>query len=109
VKRGEIWLVSGNDYAGKPRPAIILQGDAFPAITSVTICPLTSDPSVAPVARVRIEPSADNGLKTPSFAMADKVTTVPLNKVRNRIGEVSTDDMSRIDRTVLIFLGLAAP
>jgi mRNA interferase MazF len=107
VKRGDIWLVSGSDYAGKPRPAVILQGDAFPPTTSVTVCPLTSDPSVAPLARVAMEPSPATGLRERSFAMADKVTTVPLGKIGERIGEVAAGDMRLIDRTVLIFLGLA--
>jgi mRNA interferase MazF len=107
VKRGEVWLVSGGDYAGKPRPAIVLQDDAFPAIASVTICPLTTDPSVAPVARIMLEPSPENGLQSASFAMADKVTTVPMHKVGKRIGAIAADEMSRIDRTVLVFLGLA--
>jgi mRNA interferase MazF len=108
VKRGDVWLISGGDYAGKPRPAIILQGDAFPAITSVTVCPLTSDPSAAPVARIMINPSPANGLKSVSHAMADKVTTVPMSKIRDRIGELTADEMALIDRTVLIFLGLAS-
>jgi mRNA interferase MazF len=109
VKRGEVWLVSGGDYAGKPRPAIVLQSDAFPTISSVTICPLTSDPSVAPLARTMLGPSPENGLQEDSFAMADKVTTIPMNKVGRRIGAIPADVMSDIDRTVLVFLGLAEP
>ena len=32
MKRGEIWTVSGgSDYAGKPRPAVILQDKRFDA------------------------------------------------------------------------------
>jgi len=32
MRRGEIWTVSGGgDYAGKPRPAVILQDDNFDA------------------------------------------------------------------------------
>jgi mRNA interferase MazF len=30
VRRAEIWTVAGDsDYAGKPRPAVILQDDVF--------------------------------------------------------------------------------
>ena len=107
MRRGEIWLVSGKNFASKPRPAIVLQADAFPAITSVTVCPLTSDPSVAPVARIPLSPSSATGLRERSFAMGDRVTTVPLAKVGGRIGEVTSDDMRLIDQTILIFLGLA--
>ena len=37
MKRGEIWTVSGAGYAGKPRPAVIVQDDRFDATASVTI------------------------------------------------------------------------
>jgi mRNA-degrading endonuclease toxin of MazEF toxin-antitoxin module len=34
VKRGEIWTVAGGSgYAGKPRPAVIVQTDMFDAET----------------------------------------------------------------------------
>jgi mRNA interferase MazF len=43
VKRGEIWTVSGGrTYAGKPRPAVILQDDRFDATDSITLCPFTT-------------------------------------------------------------------
>jgi mRNA interferase MazF len=106
VRRGDIWLVSGRDYAGKPRPAIILQGDAFPAMESVTICPLTTDATVAPLARTPIEPVDGTGLRERLFAMADKVTTIPVKKVGERIGAVPADVMRVVDRTILVFLGL---
>ncbi|MEJ0048614.1 MAG: type II toxin-antitoxin system PemK/MazF family toxin [Rhodospirillales bacterium] len=42
MKRGEIWTVSGAaGYAGKPRPAVIVQDDHFDATNSVTVCPFT--------------------------------------------------------------------
>jgi mRNA-degrading endonuclease toxin of MazEF toxin-antitoxin module len=37
MKRGEVWTVSGGkDYAGKPRPAVIMQDDSFDATYSIT-------------------------------------------------------------------------
>src|SRR5206468_11415053 len=44
LKRGEIWTISGSDYAGKPRPAVILQDDRFASTYSITLCPLTTNP-----------------------------------------------------------------
>jgi hypothetical protein len=39
MRRGEIWTVAGGkDYAGKPRPVVILQDDRFDATASITIC-----------------------------------------------------------------------
>ncbi len=78
MKRGEVWTVAGGpDYAGKPRPAIILQSDKFDATLSITICPLTSTLVDAEPARFAIAPSKANGLLVMSHAMIDKISTVP--------------------------------
>ena len=50
MRRGEVWTVSGGrDYAGKPRPVVIVQDDAFDATDSITICAFTTDPTEAPL------------------------------------------------------------
>jgi PemK-like, MazF-like toxin of type II toxin-antitoxin system len=44
MKRGDVWTVAGGkDYAGKPRPVVIVQDDSFDATDSITICALTTD------------------------------------------------------------------
>jgi mRNA interferase MazF len=108
LKRGEIWTVAGaNNSAGKPRPAVILQDDRFDATKSITICVMTSDHAVAPLFRIPVAPSARNGFNTSSALMVDKITTVPKNRLGQRIGELEADDMARIYQAILIFLGLA--
>ena len=53
MKRGEVWTAAGGaDYAGKPRPVVIVQDDRFDATNSVTICAFTSDPTDAPLLRL---------------------------------------------------------
>ncbi len=65
MRRGDIWTVAGGkDYAGKPRPVVILQDDRFEATNSITICALTTDETDAPLFRLLVEPSADTGLRT---------------------------------------------
>ena len=87
MKRGEIWTVAGaKDYAGKPRPAVILQDDRFDATESITICATTTDPTEAPLFRIPIAPSERNGLNTLSRLMVDKITTVPKNKLGTASG-----------------------
>ena len=108
MKRGEVWTVSGGpDYAGKPRPAVIVQDDAFDATASITICPFTTHVAAAPLLRLKIEPSAGNGLRTASQLMIDKITTVSKNKLESRVGRLSVEDIVRLNRAVLVFLGLA--
>lgn len=108
MKRGEIWTAAGGpDYAGKPRPVVIVQSDAFDATASVTVCGLTTDPTEAPLARVAIEPSETNGLKAICRLMADKIMTIPRSKLGNRIGRLADEDVLRLNRAILVFLGLA--
>src|SRR5262245_32175083 len=72
VKRGEIWTASsGRDYAGKPRPVVIVQDDRFGETNSITICVFTTDPTDAPLFRIAVEPSATNGLAAVSRLMVD--------------------------------------
>lgn len=108
MKRGEVWTVAGGpEYAGKPRPAVIVQDDHFDATASVTICAFTSDPTEADLFRVAVEPSDQNGLREPSRLMVDKITTVPRSKLGSRAGQLDDDDMLRLNRAMLVFLGLA--
>jgi mRNA interferase MazF len=110
MKRGEVWTVSGGpDYAGKPRPIVILQDDAFDATHSITICPFTTSSADAPLVRLRIEPSGHNGLRASSHLMVDKITTVPKKKLETRVGRLSNVEMVRLNRAVIVFLGLAGP
>jgi mRNA interferase MazF len=109
MKRGEIWIVAGGgDYTGKPRPAVIVQDDHFEATASVTICAFTSDPTEAPLFRVRIPPSDENGLHAESSLMVDKITTVARARLGSRIGRLGDEDIVRLNRAILVFLGLAA-
>lgn len=108
MKRGDIWTVGGGrDYAGKPRPAVIVQEDRFDATASVTICGFTTDPTDAPLFRLPVEPTERNGLRAPCRLMVDKLTTVPRAKIGSRVGRLDDEDMLRLNRAVVVFLGLA--
>jgi mRNA interferase MazF len=108
VKRAEVWTVAGGpDYAGKPRPAVIVQDDHFDT-DWVTICPFTTDPVDAPLFRLEIEPSPDNGLRETCRLMVDKVTTIPRSKLGERMGVLAGIDMVRLNRAIVVFLGLAS-
>lgn len=108
MKRGEIWTVAGGqDYAGKPRPAVIVQDDAFDATASITICLLTTDPADAPMLRLAVAADTQTGLALPSRIMIDKLTTVPKQRLGVRIGALGGDDLGRLNQALLVFLGLA--
>lgn len=108
MRRGEIWTVSGgSDYTGKPRPVVILQDDRFDATASITVCAFTTDPTSAPLFRLQIEPSERNGLAVISRLMVDKITTVPKARIGAQIGQLDDEDLVRLNRAVLVFLGFA--
>ena len=108
MKRGEVWTVAaGGGYAGKPRPAVIVQDDRFDATDSVTICAFTTDPTDAPLIRLVVERDATNGLRSTSRLMLDKLTTVPRGRLGARLGTLSSEDVVRLDRAIVVFLGLA--
>jgi mRNA interferase MazF len=107
--RGDIWTVAGrSDYAGKPRPVVIIQDDSFDATASITLCAFTTDDTDAPLIRLLIEPNERNGLQTASRLMVDKITTMPKSKLGARVGRLDDEDIVRFNQAILVFLGLAA-
>lgn len=110
MKRGDVWTVSaGAGYAGRPRPAVIVQDDRFDATASITLCAFTTDPTDAPLIRLEIAPDGSNGLDAASRLMVDKITTVPRSKLGNRVGRLADEDVLRLNRAMMVFLGLAVP
>jgi mRNA interferase MazF len=108
LRRGEIWTASGgSDYAGKPRPVLIVQEDSFAESASITVCLLTRTRIESEVGRRLVEPSPENGLRETSYVMVDKITTVPRERLGRRIGALKADEMTAIGRAMIVFLGLA--
>lgn len=108
MTRGEIWTVAGGPaYSGKPRPVVIVQDDRFDATESVTVCPVTTDATEAPLIRLRVEPAEMNGLRSSSSVMVDKITTVRRERLGARTGRLDDEDMVRIGQALMVFLGLA--
>ena len=92
MRRGEIWTASGGkDYAGKPRPVVIIQDDRFDATSSITVCTFTTGQSEAPLFRLLVEPNERNGLRSACRLMVDKITTVPKSKLGARVGRLDDD------------------
>jgi mRNA interferase MazF len=108
MRRGEIWTVAGGSgYAGKPRPVVIVQDDSFDATDSITVCAFTSDETDAPLMRLVVEPNVRNGLRAVCRLMIDKVTTVSKSKLGSQVGRLDDEDLVRLNRAILVFLGLA--
>jgi mRNA interferase MazF len=54
-----------------------------------------------------VDPTRQNGLNVASHVMVDKITTVAKSKLKKHVGKLAEEDMIRVNRAVLVFLGLA--
>lgn len=99
-------MSGGSDYAGKPRPAVIVQGDLFTETGSVVVCSFTSDLRDAGLFRLGIEPTLSNGLAVPSRVMIDKIAAIPRAKLGRRIGVLDEESMRQINNALILFLEL---
>jgi mRNA interferase MazF len=108
MRRGDVVMVAASGDYGKPRPAVIVQTDAFPEThASVVICQLTSEVVDAPDFRITIDPSETNGLKARSQIMADKPVTVRRTRIGQSIGRLDDDDLGLLNVALAFVMGLA--
>lgn len=108
MRRGELYVAAARGvYTGKPRPVVIVQDDRFDASSSVTVCPVSTHLIDAPLFRINVAPDSGAGIDRASQIMVDKVTTIPRQNVTEYVGRLSETDLVRVDRALLVFLGLA--
>ena len=108
MKRGDVVVVALQGDYGKPRPALVLQSDLFDEHPSLTVAPVTSTIVDAPLFRVTIEPAPTNGLRAVSQVMVDKLTSVRRDRVAQTLGNLPDDVMLRVNRALVLWLGLTA-
>lgn len=109
MKRGDIYTAAARgSYTGKPRPVLVVQDDHFDATASITVCPFASNELDAPLLRISIAPSEENGLERRSSLMVDKITTVPRSNLGKRLGHIADDQLIQLNRSLVVFLGLAS-
>lgn len=106
LKRGDIVIVAPPGEFGKPRPALIVQGDlALPSAT-ITYLLITSALEREPSIRIPIEPTSQNGLLKSSEIMVDIVQTSTRSRFREVVGHIDAATLRVVDNALLVFLGL---
>ena len=107
MKRGEIWWVAFGPAGGgeirKERPALIMSNDASNRhLNRVQVVPFTSSVERVYPSEALVELSG-----RPAKAMADQLTTVAKSRLVNRVGQISAADLRRVERAVMLQLGLS--
>lgn len=105
--RGEIWTMRDDLYASKARPVVIVQSDEISGFDSVVLCLMMTFESSGIQTRVRVEPSAENGLERTSFVMTDKIASVSRGMLGKRIGVLERDRMDEVTEKLALVLGLS--
>src|ERR1700734_1389485 len=104
-RRGEVWWVAFDPSVGgeiqKTRPAVIVSNNgANMALNRLIVVPLTSQIAKVYAGQAMVMVNGE-----PRKAMADQLTTASKERLRSRLGEVSTADMASIERAILLHLG----
>ncbi|MCL2595019.1 MAG: type II toxin-antitoxin system PemK/MazF family toxin [Promicromonosporaceae bacterium] len=107
MKRGEFWTVAGAGYTGKPRPALIIQSNAFDGTGSLTMIPTTTYEIDAPAFRIPVAADRVSGLSQDCFLMLDKITTVKKHQIGAYIGRAPSATITQTNRALATFLGIA--
>jgi len=105
--RGDLVSVAIQGDFGKPRPALVIQANPFDTHTTVTVLPVTSTLVQAPLMRVTVQPSPQNGLQKVSQVMIDKTVTVKKDKLGLVFGRLEPDALVEVERCLAVFLGIA--
>ena len=107
MRRGDLVTVAVSGDYGKPRPALVIQSDLFEELSSVTLCLVTSELRAAPIFRITVDPSPDNGLRRVSQIQVDKVLTVARERIGGTIGRLDDATMLKVNRSLAVFLSIA--
>ncbi len=109
MRRGDIVTVAAPGDFGKARPAVVIQSDVINEAKPGSVIPalVTSTLRDAPLLRLRLEPTEQNGLRQPSQVMVDKLFTARTGKVGPVIGRLPDQESVALNRQLAFVIGIA--
>jgi len=108
VKRGDIVTVALQGDFGKPHPALIIQSDLFNEThASVTVLLISSEIVGAPLFRITVDPTSENGLMKISQIQVDKIMTIRQERIGGVVGRLDEDALISVNRALAVWIGIA--
>lgn len=107
MTRGDLVTVAFPGDFAKPRPALVIQADAFAETGTLTVLLLTTTLADAPLIRPTVEPSTGNGLRQTSQVMVDKAVSVRRDRIGPVFGRLEPEALVEVSRALAVFLGIA--
>ena len=104
--RGDFVTIAIQGDYGKPCPALVIQSDQFEELGSITVLPITSTITDAPLIRIPVQPNNENGLQKESQIMIDKIVTIKREKVATFFGRCDQATMLKVQRSLAVFIGI---
>lgn len=112
IRRGDLYWLNwspgrGSEQSGR-RPALIIAADAsnrnerYPLIIVATLSTVQREI----LTHIVLEPDAENGLSQRSSIKCEQLMTVDKDRLEDRIGRISTTDLSRVDSALKRALSL---
>nr|MBS0019708.1 type II toxin-antitoxin system PemK/MazF family toxin [Gammaproteobacteria bacterium] len=107
MRRGDLVTIAISGDFGKPLPALIIQSDQFAGTATVTVLLLSNTLVDAPLIRLDVAPSPENGLQQRSQIMVDNPMTVKRDKIGDTFGRLDDGAMVAVNRALAVFLGFS--
>jgi mRNA interferase MazF len=111
-RRGEIWDVNWSPGRGAEqqgtRPALIIQndrGNASPSYPLTIVASMSRTERELPL-HVRILPSDENGLTAETDVKCEQLMTIEKSRLIRRRGNITPEEMSRVDVALKLSLSL---
>ena len=112
VVRGEVWWADLPDPVasdpGGTRPLLIVQANSFnrSRIATVLAVVITTNERLADLPGKVLLPLRESGLKRPSVVNVSQIITADRAFLRERIGRVRAETMTRVESGLRLVLGL---